>query len=309
MSVIDIHVHAFPDKIAGAAINKLQGKSHTRPFTDGTVAGLAASMKEAGIDFSVLQPVATNPAKVIHVNDSAIGINERGAETGIFSFGCMHPDFEGWHDELSRVAAAGLKGIKLHPVYQGVDIDDIRYLRILSRAGELGLIVLIHAGWDVSFPGPENARANPKQILSAIRSAGPVTLILAHMGGWRCWEEAGELLNGTGAYIDTAFAIGYMTSNGDGHYKSREELAMLSDDSAVRIMRRFGVNRVLFGTDSPWSSQTDTLRSVQSLPLTEDEKAAILHGNAAGLLNISRRQCCGSILQQSSRRSIIPRSP
>ena len=286
MNVIDIHTHAFPDKIAGKAVNKLQGKSHTKPFTDGTVAGLVASMAEAGIGYSVLQPVTTNPAQVPHVNDSAIGINERGAETGIFSFGCMHPDFEGWHDELARVASAGLKGIKLHPVYQGVDIDDPRFLRVLGRAGELGLIVMIHAGWDVSFPGPENAKANPKQILNAIRSAGPVTLILAHMGGWRCWEEAAELLSGTGVYIDTAFAIGLMTSNGDGYYKTPEELAMLSGDGAVRIIRRFGADRVLFGTDSPWSSQADTLRSVRALPLTEKEKAAILYENAAGLLGL-----------------------
>ena len=286
MSVIDIHTHAFPDKIAGAAIEKLQGLSHTRPFTDGTKAGLAASMAEAGVDISVLQPVATNPKQVPHVNDSAIQVNGCGAETGIFSFGCMHPDFEGWHDELSRIAKAGLKGVKLHPVYQGVRIDDIRYLRVLGRAGELGLAVLIHAGWDVSFPGPENSRANPKQILNAIRSVGPVTLILAHMGGWRCWDEAAELLSGTGAYIDTAFSIGSMTPNGDGYYKTPGELAMLGGDEAVKIIRRFGANRVLFGTDSPWSDQADTLRAVQSLPLTKDEQAAILNGNAAELLGL-----------------------
>ena len=87
MSVIDIHVHAFPEKIAGTAIQKLQSRSHTRPFTDGTCDGLASSMRAAGIEYSVLQPVATNPKQVIHVNDSALRINERFAETGIMSFG------------------------------------------------------------------------------------------------------------------------------------------------------------------------------------------------------------------------------
>ena len=61
---------------------------------------------------------------------------------------------------------------------------------------------------------------------------------------------------------------------------------MLSSDDAVRIIRCFGTDRVLFGTDSPWSSQADTLQAVRALPLTEEEKAAILYGNAAGLLGL-----------------------
>ena len=289
MNVIDIHTHAFPEKVAAAAIQKLQGMSHTRPFTDGTVFGLSASMKEGGIRYSVLQPVATNPKQVPHVNDSAIQTNGSGMETGILSFGCMHPDFENWRDELGRVAEAGLKGIKLHPVYQGVDIDDPRYLRILDRAGELGLAVQIHAGWDVSFlsSNSDGGQALPGKILHALRSVGPVTLILAHMGGWRCWDEAEELLSETGVYIDTAFSIGSMTPNGDGYYKAPEELVMLEDVQALRVIRRFGANRVLFGTDSPWSDQAETLRSIQSLPFSEEEKAAILYGNAARLLGLN----------------------
>ena len=41
------------------------------------------------------------------------------------SFGAMHPDFEDHAAELKRIKALGLKGIKIHPVYQGVDLDDI----------------------------------------------------------------------------------------------------------------------------------------------------------------------------------------
>ena len=59
--VIDIHTHTFPDKLAAPTIRKLQGACHTRAFTDATNAGLAASMARAGIDCSVVLPVATNP--------------------------------------------------------------------------------------------------------------------------------------------------------------------------------------------------------------------------------------------------------
>lgn len=77
--VIDIHTHTFPDKLAAPTIRKLQGACHTRAFTDATNAGLAASMARAGIDCSVVLPVATNPHQVAHVNESAAQINARAA--------------------------------------------------------------------------------------------------------------------------------------------------------------------------------------------------------------------------------------
>ncbi|MBQ9264891.1 MAG: amidohydrolase family protein [Clostridia bacterium] len=282
--IIDFHTHTFPDTIAAAAIDKLQAASHTRPFADGTVAGLGRSMAAAGIDASVVLPVATSARQVPHINDSAIRLNHQARETGIYSFGGMHPDFEEADRELERLAAAGIRGVKLHPPYQGVDFDDPRYLRILKKAAEMGLAVLIHAGKDVGLPGAE--QATPDKIRRAMDAVPEGTLILAHMGGWRCWEQAARLLPGTGAYIDTSFALGNMTPTGDGFYKTPDELAMLTPDQAVDLIRLFGADHVLFGTDCPWSDQAAYLRQFQALPLTDREKTAILGGNAARLLGM-----------------------
>lgn len=282
MKVIDIHTHTFPEKIAAKALTTLKAKSHTEAFTDGTVNGLASSMGEAGILCSVVQPVATSPAQVVHVNDASIRLNDSGR--GIMSFGCMHPDFKDWSTELERVRDSGLKGVKLHPVYQGVPIDDERYVRILRRCGELGLIVLIHAGWDIGFPGNNNAL--PHRLLRALDMAGEVRTVLAHMGGWRSWPEALELLVETGAYIDTAFSLGAFVPNGDGYYSRPEDCIMLTPEEFVRMVRSFGADRVLFGSDSPWSSQKESVREIEALPLTEDEKRKIFSENTANLLGV-----------------------
>ena len=105
----------------------------------------------------------------------------------MFSFGCIHPDYEDWKQELDRLAAANMRGVKIHPAYQQTDLDDPKYLRILERAGALGLIVVTHAGYDIGFPGC--ACCTPEKARSALRQVGPVKLVLAHMGGWRCWEQ------------------------------------------------------------------------------------------------------------------------
>lgn len=281
--IIDIHTHTFPDKIAAATLDKLKHLSHTIPFTDGTAAGLAASMARAGVDRSVVMPVATSPRQVPHVNDASARMNELGAQTGVLSFGCMHPDFDGWKEELARVRDLGLKGIKLHPQYQDTDFDDPRYLRILDRCGELGLVVLTHAGLDIGMPGKDNCA--PEMVARVLAQVGPVKLVLAHMGGWRQWDRVEALLPGTGVYLDTSFSLGEITPLDDGHYRPGD-LPLLDEAAFLRMVRRFGPDRILFGTDSPWDDQGAALARLRALPLEKSELDAILGGNARKLLEL-----------------------
>ncbi len=277
--IIDFHTHTFPDKIAAAALAKMQGDSHSRTFSDGTRSGLQRSMAQAGIHHSVVLPVATNPAKIAHINDLSIQLTDRD---GMIYFGCVHPDAPDWYDELGRIAAAGIKGIKIHPVYQGTDINDVRFLRILDRAGALGLIVLTHAGDDIGFPGV--VRCSPEMTADALRQVGPLQMVLAHMGGWRNWDRVAQLAE-TGVYIDTSFSLGKIPCLEDGYYTT-EQRALLSIDEFCRLVRIFGAERVLFGTDSPWSDQSESLAAIRALPVAEADKAAILGGNAQKLLRL-----------------------
>lgn len=281
--IVDIHTHTFPEKLAAATVEKLKHLSHSRPFSDGSAAGLARSMARSGVDASLVLPVATHPRQVPHVNDSSALVNSRGPETGIWSFGCIHPDFSDWRQELARAAGMGLKGIKLHPEYQETDFDDLRCLRILDRCGELGLIVLTHAGLDIGFPGRDNC--SPAMVRRALEQVGPVQLILAHMGGWRQWDQVEELLGETSVGIDTSFSLGSIAPLDDGYY-APEDLPLMSQEQFVRMVRKFGASRVYFGTDSPWDDQADALARLRALPLEAEELDAILGGNAQRLLGL-----------------------
>ncbi|MBQ3396133.1 MAG: amidohydrolase family protein [Synergistaceae bacterium] len=243
------------------------------------------SMREAKISCSVIQPVATSPSQVIHINDSAININSRFKSSGIISFGAMHPELEDYDSELRRISKSGIKGIKLHPVYQNMPVDDARYIRILECAGKYDLWVMIHAGYDIGYPGNENAM--PEKILRAMKSSGNERVILAHMGGWRCWHKSLELFADTHAYIDTAFSLGSFTPNNDGYYSRSEECMMLCADEFVKMIHAFGAERVLFGSDSPWASQTESVMALSALPLSESEKRKIFYENARSILRLN----------------------
>ncbi len=278
--IIDFHTHTFPDKIAAHALQHMQSLSHNAVFTDGTVSGLKASMADGGVTHSVVLPVATNPAKVSHINNVSIESTEKDH---LIYFGCMHPDYEDYRTELGRLAQNGIKGIKIHPLYQGVNINDIRYLRILDRAAELGLIVVMHSGDDPAYPG--EVRCNPEMTRSALDQVGPVTMVMAHMGGLMNWDKVPEFLAETGVYIDTAFSLGKMAQTDENFY-TEEQLQLLTSKQFCQIVRTFGSNRVLFGTDSPWTSQKASLDAISALPLTTEEKENIFYKNACTLLRM-----------------------
>ncbi len=276
--IIDFHTHTFPARIAQRAIAGMQAASHAAAFTDGTPEGLRASMKN-NVDCSVVLAVATNPTKLSSMND--VSIAENGKD-GLIYFGAMHPQAENWNEELTRLAAAGIKGIKIHPLYQDTDIDDIRYLRILGRAAELGLITVMHSGWDIGFPGV--VRCSPAMTRNALRQLGSIPMVLAHMGGWKAWDQVCGELGDTGCYIDTALALDAITPV-DDHY-TPQELALLDAESFCGILRSFGAHRVLFGTDSPWASQEQELQKLRALPLTREEQEKLFSGNARKLLGL-----------------------
>lgn len=281
--IVDIHTHTFPDKIALSTVRHLQQASRTHAFSDGTNTALAASMARAGTHRSIVLPVATNPHQVQRVNDNAAAVNESTPQTGIHSFGCIHPNMEDPLAELDRIATLGLKGVKLHPAYQETNFDDPSYLRILEHCGVLDLVVLTHAGIDIGLPEP--VYCTPQQVLRALAQVGPVKLILAHMGGWRMWDQVEALLAQAPVYLDTAFSFGPITPMEGAHF-APEELQMLNEEAFLRLVRTFGPERILFGTDSPWGDQKDSLERIQALPLSQAEKNAILGGNACHLLSL-----------------------
>ena len=120
---------------------------------------------------------------------------------------------------------------------------------------------------------------------NALKQVGNVKLVLAHMGGWKNWDQVKEHLVDTNAWIDTSFALGEIPDLGDGYY-TPESKKLLSEEEFCELVRLFGSERVLFGTDSPWGPQKKNKEDILALPLTDEEKKNILGENAKRLLQI-----------------------
>ena len=170
---------------------------------DGTYAGMRGAMEAAGIDVAVLQPVATRPDQVCSINDWTAGL----AGDHVVSFGAIHPDFEGVAEEFARMRSLGIRGVKLHPEFQLCAPDDERMHPIYEAADAEGLIILFHAGIDIAI----DTLTGTPDVFARVHEAYPgLRIVLAHMGGFRMWDEVREHLVGRDVWLDTSYTLGHL---------------------------------------------------------------------------------------------------
>lgn len=267
--IIDFHAHVFPDKIAEKTIPFLMEKGGIDSYGDGTLNNLKEKMKSSGTDKAVVLPVCTKPSQFDSVNRFAELLNTDS--DNVLSFGGIHPDCENIREKLMYLKSRGFKGIKLHPDYQGVYINDDRYYNIIKTAVELGLYVTIHAGVDVAYPDdvhcpPSESRKLIDRIYGENKDVEP-KIILAHLGGIDLYDEVEEYLVGQPVYFDLAVILG-----------------MAPKEQTERIIHNHGADKILYASDYPWSDLSLNVEIMNSLKLSENEKELILHKNAEKIL-------------------------
>lgn len=255
--IIDFHTHIFPDEIAERAIASLASKVTILPTHNGSKAGLLTSMKNAGIDYSVVLPVVTKPSQTKKANEWAKEVEE----DGIIAFGGLHPDNEDYKEQIDFIVSQGLKGIKMHPDYQGFFVDDPKMLPVYDYIFQKGLILLFHAGVDIGLPPP--VHCPPEKLRKVLDQLKGGKIIAAHLGGFQMWQDVGEYLVGTDVYLDTSMGL---------EYYSAETLKI--------IVNTHGSEKILFGTDAPWSNQKEELNRIQNAGLTPQQLEDILYHTA-----------------------------
>ncbi len=264
--VIDAHTHAFPDELAPKAIEVLNSRIErkARAVLDGTIGDLLRSMDRAGIERSVICSIATAPKQEVPILRWSLSV----ADERVVPLASVHPQTRDPAAAVRRVAEAGLRGIKLHPQYQQFAADESRLWPLYGALAEAGLVLTLHAGRDIAFP-PEDDRAAPRRILKVHHAFPEMPIVAAHMGGWKMWDEVAETLAGTDVHVETSYTFD-----------------MPEQEDVRRVVEMHPVERVLFGTDSPWREQAETLELVRRAYPERREQELVLQRNAERLLGL-----------------------
>ncbi len=259
--IIDVHTHIFPDSMALEVVPKMAEIAGIKESLDGRLSSLLGSMKKAGIDISWIQPVATKPQQVDKINKWMKEIRS----DSIVTFGAFHPAYENLPGLIQDLSQDGFPGIKIHPEYQKITPLDSTLYPLYESLMKENMIVLFHAGVDIGIP---TINSTPEMFAQLIEKFPGIKMILAHMGGYEQWDEVSERLCGKDVYLDTSYIFGHCP-----------------DDKFVSLVRDHGVDKVLFGTDSPWSDQTQDLEHLKRLPFSQEELDMVCGLNTLELLD------------------------
>jgi uncharacterized protein len=261
--IIDAHCHVWPDHIAAQVL--AARPASLDPVHDGTLSGLRKTMAAAGIDHAMVLGVA-NVARTVQRTNEWIGAVDRSSFT---PFGTIHPDLPP-DVNVRSLRDNGIRGVKLHPLFQDLSLADPRVIEILRALAAEGIVVITHAG--AGGTDEANDRGAPAALRAAIDAVPTLTLIACHFGGYHRLDEASELMVGSRAYLETSWP---------------PRLAELDRERIRALIRRHGAGRVIFGSDWPMADPAAEIAAVRALGLEPAETDAILGGTLAGLLGLT----------------------
>jgi predicted TIM-barrel fold metal-dependent hydrolase len=257
--IIDAHTHVWPDKVAHRALaGNGTGLSHVG---DGTLAGLRASMAAAGVDRSVILGVANDAAAV----EKVARFSESVKAPDTIPLGAVHPDLDP-EENIAVLRKHGLVGIKVHPLYQSLRLDDRRLLAILDALDD-GMMVVVHVG--TGGDGKPVPGCTPPLLADLAKAVPHLNVIACHFGGYHQFDEALDVICGSGVIVDTSWP---------------PSLAELDPAAVTGFIARHGADRVVFASDWPTADPAREIEAIRALGLPIADTAQILGLNMVDIV-------------------------
>ena len=262
--IIDTHAHIFPDAIAEKASRSISKFYGIPMAADGRLNTLLRLEKAAGVERVVICSAATTAGQTGHINDYTAQV-VREHPGFLYGLGAMHQDTPNKGAEVARIRKMGLRGVKIHPDIQGVAMNDRRFDELYEALSQLDMPLLCHTG-DSRYHN-----SNPPEFLDVLHRFPHLKVIGAHLGCWSDWSRGVERLQKMDqVWVDCS-----------------SSLYALSPVKARSIIRAYGAERVLFGSDYPMWDVGEELKKLDALGLNDDEIEKIHGLNAQRLLGIT----------------------
>lgn len=245
--VLDSHCHVFPDSIAVKSRDAVSGYYGLTPYTYGSISELEKTMKNlpSGSPFSLLGALLCSPATSAHQSRSINRFIHEvcASDSSFLGFGTLHPENTDFDELLDEFEELSLFGVKLHPDFQRTAIDDPALFPLYESLQKRNLPVLFHMG-DEHFD-----YSAPVRLAALLKRFPRLTVIAAHLGGYKHWDEALSLLPADSRlFFDISSSLSFLTA---------EVLAPMVD--------KFGPAQFFFGSDFPMWNPYKELTKLSSL--------------------------------------------
>lgn len=260
MFAIDCHDHVYNRRIAKHAVSGVGDFYNVEMNCTGIADELIGIAENSPIKHFVINAVALTPKHVNSLNNFIISECEKHKEFS--GLATLHPDMENADEEIERVIAAGIKGIKLHPDTQNFNADCDNAMKLYEKiAGRLPL--LIHSG-DYRYN-----MSHPERIAHIIDTFPNLTVVAAHLGGWSIYDEAVPYMLDRKCFMDISSVMPFMPP-----------------EKVLGFIKLYGADRLMFGSDFPMWNPIKEYESFMALELSDEERAKILWKNASNVFGI-----------------------
>jgi predicted TIM-barrel fold metal-dependent hydrolase len=272
-------------------------------------------MDEAGIDVQVLSHGAPSSQKLpidiaatltAQVNDRLAAVCAANSKRFAAFAALPTVDPQAAADELERcVTKLGFKGAMIHGMANGEFIDGKKYWPIFARAEKLDVPIYLHPSlpnakvteiyyqdYAKDFPlvvrpawgfTVETATQAIRLVLSGVFETHPnLKIMLGHFGEtlpflmWRIDSALKRPGQKALSFRDVFSKNFYVTTSG-----------FFSTPALLCTMMEMGIDHILFAVDWPFvADNKPSIEWMAGVPLSDDDKAKILSGNAKRLLKI-----------------------
>ncbi len=232
-------------------------------------------MGDRGIDGAVVFGLADTAGGCRRLNEelAALCATHKGRLHGLASVPL--PDSGAAVVELRHaVRDLGLKGTKIYPSLSGLPMAAPQVRAVLEEASALGVPVVTDCSF-ICWPGSGNGPGGGNLLVELLNAPWfrtlDVRVVAAHLGGGLVFFRDLLLMfdPGMAAALDHVWF----------------DLSPVFPESMLRAaLEVVPPQRLLFGSDFPFTDGRANLRNIAALDLPADDRAAILGGNALRLL-------------------------
>ena len=280
VTAIDTHVHveddghghhSLDDELLAASAAYFKAGVNRTP----SLADIAAYYRERGLAAVVFTVDAQTATGHPPVSSAQIIADAAAYDDVVIPFCSVDPLASDAAGRLRELAAAGARGLKLHPSLQAfVPSDRARY-PLYEAAAELGLPVVFHTGQTgigAGLPGGRGIKlrySDPMLIDDVAADLPELTVILAHPSV--PWQDA---------------AISMATHKANVFIDLSGWSPRYFPPQLVRAAGGLLRHKVLFGSDFPVITPDRWLADFDQLDIKPGVRPLILKDNAAGILNL-----------------------
>ncbi len=291
--IVDAHAHVFPPAVRDRrdeivvtepAFAELYGDAKAKMATAGE---LLHSMDESGVDRAIICNFAWHNDELIEETNSYILGAAAASKGRLIPFVSVSLAGAGRHGgadveesvgerkadartKIRQLSMDGARGIgELRPEQSGYNIGNSDEADVLNwAASAFDLPLLCHVSEPVGHQYAGKRGLSLESLFDFVRSAAGATVIAAHWGGglpfYALMPEVRAAIGNV--WFDTAASH------------------LLYEPSVYRrVIDLVGVERILWGSDYPLTSQAKALERARDAGLSDAELAAVLGGNAAAL--------------------------